>query len=113
MARGKFTEATRDLIKKRADHRCEICGTRMAFGPIHHRQPRGMGGTRSSAAASASNGVYIHTTCHNMVESDRARAYLMGWLVRMGQSPESTEIKLWDGWFVLTADGERLPYSPE
>jgi hypothetical protein len=113
MARGEFTEKTRELIKERADHRCELCGIRMAYGPIHHRQPRGMGGTRLKTKASCSNGIYVHTTCHNMIESDRSRAYMMGWLVRMGASAESQEIKLWDGWFLLTPDGERLPYSPE
>lgn len=113
MARGEFTEKTRNLIRKRADHRCEICGMRMAYGPIHHRQPRGMGGTRSLEKALCSNGVYIHNTCHLTVESDRSRAILMGWLVPMGYQPESKEIKLWDGWFLLTADGGRLPFSPD
>jgi len=113
MGDGSFTEKTRDLIRNRAKHGCEICGLTMHIGQIHHRQPRGMGGTRKQSARSAANGLYVHSKCHLMIESERNRAYQMGWLVRSGYEPASTEVLLWDGWFVLTVDGLRLPYSPD
>ena len=114
MARGEFTEATRAVIRDRADHRCEICGTRMAYGgQIHHRQPRGMGGTKIKGKESAANGIYVHNSCHRMIESERERAYMLGWLVKSNMSTASQEIKLWDGWFLLTDEGARLPHSPE
>ena len=114
MAKGKFTEKTRELIQERADYRCEICGIRMAYGgQIHHRQPRGMGGSRNKEIASPANGIYVHMNCHAMVESIRSRAYTMGWLVHRGRSIGSQEVRLWDGWFLLTDDGLRLPYSPD
>ena len=113
VAKGAFTEKTRKLIMERAGYKCEICGLSMVIGQIHHRQPRGMGGTRSKSRSSCSNGLYVHAKCHAMVESQRERAYMMGWLVKTGYQPESTPVKLWDGWFVLTVDGQRLLDSPD
>lgn len=112
--RGAFTEKTRDLIRKRADHRCEVCGLRMlTYGQIHHRAPRRMGGTRSKQLANASNGLYVHPDCHERIERNRREAAYMGWLVGYGRSPESAEVRLWDGWFLLTPEGERLPYAQD
>lgn len=106
---GAFTEATRTKIKERADNRCEVCGLRMERGQIHHRRPRGMGGTRRPDASSPSNGLYVHLHCHNMIESNRRRAAYLGWLVGWGRLVEEAEVRLWDGWFLLTPDGGRLP----
>lgn len=113
MAKGAFTERTRDIIKERAGHACEICGLSMGLGQIHHRQPRGMGGTRLLSRSSAANGLYVHPKCHAMIESQRERAYTMGWLVRTGYEPVATRVRLSDGWFLLTDDGQRLPDSPD
>lgn len=114
MARGEFTEKTRDLIRQRADNRCEVCGTRMlTYGQIHHRRPRGMGGTRRKDASSPSNGLYVHPDCHARIESNRKRAAYLGWLVGWGRDVESAEVRLWDGWFLLLPDGSRLPYAPD
>lgn len=113
VAKGAFTEKTRDLIRQRAGYKCELCGLSVHLGQIHHRQPRGMGGTRSQSRSSCANGLYVHPSCHAMIESQRERAYMMGWLVRTGFSPDSTAVKLWDGWFLLTVDGERLIDSPD
>jgi len=111
MASGRFTEVTRAAIIERADRRCEIDGIRLTNGQIHHRQPRGMGGSRLLQISSAANGLLLHPGCHAKVESDRTRSYMMGWLVRRGIQPHSREVKLWDGWFILTADGLRLPVA--
>lgn len=112
--RGAFTETTRALIRERADNRCEICGARMlTYGQIHHRSPRRMGGTRMVAAASASNGLYVHSDCHAMIESNRKKAAFMGWIVGYGRQSESAEVRLWDGWWILTSEGGRLPYEPD
>lgn len=111
-ANGAFTEKTRALIKARADGRCEKCGIRIEYGgQIHHRRPRGMGGTRRKEASCPSNGLYVHLKCHGDIESNRKRAYYMGWLVGVGRQTESAEVRLWDGWFILTAEGGRLPYG--
>lgn len=111
---GAFTEKTREVIRERADHRCEVCGTRMlTYGQIHHRTPRRMGGTRRKEISGAANGLYVHPDCHERIERNRKQAAYMGWIVGYGRQPESAEVRLWDGWFLLTDDGKRLPYQPD
>ncbi len=102
----KFTESVRALIKLRANNRCELCGSRLLGGHIHHRQPRGMGGSRTvESKGSAANGLWIHPGCHMTIELSRARALDKGWLIKQGQDPASTPVRLWDGWWLLADDG--------
>lgn len=102
----KFTESVRELIKLRAAGRCEICGSRVLGGHIHHRQPRGMGGSRKDESkGSAANGLYIHPGCHVTVEMSRSRALDQGWLMKQGQEPTEVPVRLWDGWWLLADDG--------
>lgn len=107
MAKGAFTEKTRRVIIERAKGRCEVCGLVVNYGQIHHRQPRGMGGTSSRGIESAANGLYVHPSCHRKIEMNREKSYLLGHLVRTGASPEEAQVRLWDGWFVLSATGKR------
>ena len=106
MASGEFTDKTRTLIYARADGRCEVCGL---VGPsqIHHRQPRGMGGSGQTATRSAANGIAVHADCHRRIELNRAKSYLLGHLVHKWDDPEIIPVRLWDGLWVLTSDGQR------
>lgn len=108
MSGGEFTDKTRKAITDRADKRCEVCGS-IGATQIHHRQPRGMGGSKQPATRSAANGIYIHADCHRRIELNRAKSYLLGHLVRMNFLPNETPIRLWDGWWVLDDDGGRQP----
>lgn len=83
-----FTKPTEALILTRANHACERCGqpnrgVRGRDWSIHHRRPRGMGGTKRLSTASV--GVVLCgsgvTGCHGWVESNRADAIDLGWLV--------------------------------
>lgn len=111
MASGEFTDKTRDLIKDRAGQRCEVCGL-TGTTQIHHRQPRGMGGSAARPIRSAANGLLVHVDCHRRIEINRAKAYLLGHLVHRGDDPEQVRVRLWDGWWYLTGDGQRVsPHS--
>lgn len=113
MASGKFSEQTRQAIRDRAQGRCERCGLYVDYGAqIHHRQPRGMGGTSRKEIESAANGLYVHSGCHALIESNRKQARRTGFLVPMGYTPETYPVRLWSGWWFLTEDGRRLP-APE
>ena len=107
--KGAFSQKTRDTIIRRARGMCEVCGLRVNYGQIHHRQPRGMGGTSSRQIESAANGIYLHARCHHLIEMNRERAYLYGHLVRNGTRPEDAQVKMHDGWWLLTPDGEKIP----
>lgn len=102
---GAFSTVTRARIHARAKGRCEVCGARMSTGQIHHRQPRGMGGTRNDGKASAANGLWVHPMCHTRIEMYRERGLLRGWLVKQTDDPLTVAVKLWDGWWLLDDDG--------
>jgi 5-methylcytosine-specific restriction protein A len=78
---------TRELVKARAKGRCEICGSGRTF-QVHHRRPRGMGGSNDEASDSPANCLYLCGDCHlEMVEVERAKALACGWLVHQGDGP--------------------------
>ena len=101
----KFTEKTRDVIRSRAQDRCELCGVRVQGAQIHHRQARGMGGSKDAEARSAANGLYLHDRCHERIERNRTEAYEKGWLVHKWEKSEDKPVLMWDGWKLLAADG--------
>jgi 5-methylcytosine-specific restriction protein A len=108
----KFTESTRKLIRQRAKSRCELCGVTTEKGQIHHRKPRGMGGTVLEESRSAANGLYLDLKCHEKIERNRREAYENGWLVHRWDNSEERAVKMFDGWFVLAGDGTLSPLSP-
>jgi hypothetical protein len=80
---------------ERAANCCERCGQSVLDIPasIHHRQARGMGGTRNAATNKPWNLVLLcgtgTTGCHGWVESNRAEAKKTGWLVSKWEAPET------------------------
>lgn len=77
----------------RANGCCERCGRRLDFGErglawsVHHRRPRGMGGSKLDWVNKPANLVVLcgHATtpggCHAWVEANRVEALKDGWLV--------------------------------
>ena len=97
----------REAVQKRSHGMCERCG---GFGSnIHHRRPRGMGGT--STPEDPTNLVMLcgsgTTGCHGWVESYRAKAWEQGWLVPRRDPREPTDVPVWalGEWCLLTAEG--------
>jgi len=107
----KFTEKTRATIRERADNRCEICGLNGA-NQIHHRKPRGMGGTKNVESRSAANGLFVHLKCHDRIEKNRDEGYRNGWLVHQWEKSEDVPVKMFDGWKTLSEDGKFSSLSP-
>lgn len=101
------------VIVARAGGSCELCGVPVAFVDddgqvtplaaysIHHRQPRGMGGTSDLAANSATNLLLLCGTgtsgCHGLVETQRALAIEHGWLVPRPTNPADIPVLLFFG----------------
>ena len=109
----KFSTKAKTLILKRARGKCEICGVSCINGQIHHRRPRGMGGSKSASTGSAANGVLLHPACHLKVETNRNEALNRGWLVRQGNDPEVEPFRRYDGWFLFKADGTAEKSEPK
>lgn len=101
MSAGAFTERTRETIRARAKGRCEKCGLPLAAAQIHHRQPRGMGGSSEAVTSDPSNGLIVHPACHAKIESHRETAYENGWLVSKALDPATVPVKTWMGWRLL------------
>jgi 5-methylcytosine-specific restriction protein A len=75
-----FSAAVRTTIRQRADGYCERCGLQRGT-EIHHRRPRGMGGTNRPETNAPSSGGLLCGDCHRWAESHRAAAMNHGWLV--------------------------------
>lgn len=99
-----FPVAVRKMILARAGNRCERC-TAWNVTDIHHRRPRGAGGSKDPVANTAANGVALCRSCHSWCESQRASALTRGWLVRQSQDPRRVPVFYQGRWAFLTIDG--------
>lgn len=99
-------QAVRDLVRKRAEDCCELCGLWAVAAQIHHRRPRAMGGSSDPLANLPSNLVLFCALCHSYAETiERASAYKYGWLVPQGTDPKHAPFLLWGDWVFLTDAG--------
>lgn len=110
------TPAVRRTVTERAGGACERCGRAITGDySIHHRKPRGMGGTRDPKANSPANLVLLCGSatspdgCHTAVERFRQAAINTGYIVTRTADPEGVPIKLVSGWYLLRPDGTKLP----
>lgn len=87
----------RSTVLLRCAGRCERCGISIANVPadVHHRRPRGMGGTRDPEIHSPSNLVVICRGCHGWVESHRSEAMHDGWLVPRRDPRTPGDVPIW------------------
>ena len=109
------------VIISRAGGSCEVCGqpvalidggevTPISAFSVHHRQPRGMGGSSVEAINTAPNLLLVcgsgTTGCHYLIESQRALSYSNGWLVQRPTNPATVPVLIFAGVRVyLTTDG--------
>lgn len=122
MAAGEFTPAVARRIWDRDKGCCFLCGRTLLWHErgyawsIHHRRPRGAGGTRR--VMTAANGLILcgHGTsgCHGWVERFRETATAMGLLISVNAtSPEfdPSRVRVMNdaGYrFLLTDDGRAV-----
>jgi len=114
------SKGTREQVLNRANHRCEKCGILLVtaqFYSLHHRTPRGMGGTRNARLNLASNLVAIcgsgTTGCHGWIESNRSVAEDSGWLVSRYQEPAEVAVLIYGvGWRYLQDEGNYSSSPP-
>lgn len=87
-----------DICWQRAGGQCERCGQGLRFSDrgyawsLHHRQPRGMGGSRAPYVNLPSNLLVLCgsgvTGCHGWVEANRRDALELGLLVSRAAGTE-------------------------
>lgn len=97
------TQRVRDLVFRR-DESCVVCGETYQL-QIHHRRPRGAGGTSRPETNGPANLVLLCLTHHAWVESNREVARSSGYLVPQHANPEDV-LLVWHGeWTWLGSDG--------
>jgi hypothetical protein len=107
----QLTERDRRDLADRSHGMCEVCSQRRA-AQAHHRQPRGMGGSRLRTKHALANLLHVCSDCHAKIESNRTVAEHNGWLVPLGISPDDAPVYLrvpWASWFMLGEDTVPMP----
>ena len=84
---------------------CEVCGSARAIDK-HHRRARQAGGTRRAESAAITNALHVCRECHNLLESRRNLATLLGWLVPSTFDPATQPVLYRGEWSRLTEDGD-------
>ena len=106
-----FSDVVKARVMARSGGFCEIraVGCWDEVAQIHHRRPRGMGGSRNPVTGSASNAAACCTPCHAWVESHRELAMDRGWIVRQGQAPAEVPVYRYRRWVLLDDEGGVTP----
>jgi len=105
---SRIPEGTRATVLLRSGGDCERCGRSVANTPadLHHRRPRGMGGTKAPDIHAAANLVLLCRDCHTWVETHRTEASEHGWLVLRRDPREPIDVPVWcagEWWWVTDA----------
>lgn len=100
--------SVRFLVLARDGHSCVVCGSQDRL-QLHHRLPRRMGGSSRPWINQPQNLLTVCAVDHLWIESRRAEALDMGWLLKEGDDPLDVPAHIVDppGWWLvyLTADG--------
>jgi 5-methylcytosine-specific restriction protein A len=100
------TAAVRQQVIERDHGLCARC--RFQGNQIHHRRPRGLGGSTDPMINNVANLIFVCSPCHLAIELHRERSYAQGWLLK--HTPElPSEVALLDRTgrlFFLTEEGD-------
>jgi 5-methylcytosine-specific restriction protein A len=108
----EFPPAVRRVITEREGGMCAICG-RQRGTQIHHRRPRGMGGSRRHNTSTPACGLLVCDICHlgrDGVERQRSQALQNGWLVPQNKNPADCKVLYRYEWVRLDDAGGIEPF---
>jgi 5-methylcytosine-specific restriction protein A len=89
------TLAARAAVQVRDGDYCQRCGRQGQ--QIHHRKPRGMGGTSDPMINNPANLVLLCQDCHMWIERNREVGYAQGWLVHRTDDPAMVPMTMLTG----------------
>jgi 5-methylcytosine-specific restriction protein A len=89
-----FSADVRQTILARSEGYCEVMapGCDLTATDIHHRRPRGMGGTKRSESNLASNSLNCCRKCHLRCEAMRNWARENGFVIWQSDDPAKTPV---------------------
>lgn len=105
------TPAVVALVRARACETCERCGNDWGT-QLHHRRPRGAGGSKREGTNRPPNCLWLCQRCHADIESRREWATVHGWVVSQNGDPLLIPVLTRHGWVRLDDEGGVLPCSP-
>lgn len=106
--REAWTVVRQDVLARDASQ-CVRCARTNRGLDVHHRTPRGLGGTSDPLCAyGLANLITLCRDCHIAVESRRADALSAGWLLHHRCDPEEAQLLYRMRWQLLTHDGRVL-----
>lgn len=100
------------VVLARAAESCERCGFARPE-QLHHRKPRGAGGSSDPAINSPSNLLAVCAPCHLSIERDRSVSREQGWLVRFEHDPATTPCWLAGRGFAFLTDSGDIQETEE
>lgn len=100
-----FPRRVRDLVTERANGACERCGMAAPAYQLHHRRPRGMGGSSREDTNTPANALLVCVGCHSDIEANRDDAYKYGWLVHQSHDPVAVKVLRRGEWVRLANNG--------
>lgn len=101
MKARQIPSRVRILIGERSSGVCEVCGQERAT-QVHHRRPRGMGGSRDPRIHEPSMLLHVGDHCHHHIEHNRGESIAEGWLLtHAGDRP----VRTWIGYLLLDDGG--------
>lgn len=103
-----FSSEVREIVRQRAGWTCEVqvrCQSRAMGWELHHRRPRGMGGSRRPETNSPANSLGVCADCHRFIEHHRDTARANGWLVRQVDNPATIPVLRRQVWVLLDDHG--------
>lgn len=91
----QIPKQNRQTVQGRAFGRCERCLKATLCGHLHHRRPKGLGGSKRSDRHDVSNLVYLCPEDHSWAHNNPLDAIAAGYLVprSSGMSPLAVPIK--------------------
>lgn len=109
---------TRDLRRaawEREGGRCAVSGQPLGDQDgqtwhLHHRRPKGMGGTSRADEDTLPNVIAVTPAAHRGIHAYPARSMPRGLLLSKAQpDPAACPVRLWRGWVFLAVEGGYLP----
>lgn len=95
MSRSHFPRHVIELVTGRSGGNCECMssGCTLIAEHLHHRRPKGIGGTRRPESQWASNALHVCLRCHLKIHAMPTWGRNNGFLVRQSDDPAATPVR--------------------
>lgn len=92
----QIPKANRQVVQGRAFGRCERCLQATLCGDLHHRRPKGLGGSKAADRHDVANLVHLCRGCHRWAHDNPRDAAAVGFLVPRSSGRHPIEVPITD-----------------